>query len=241
MHIAICDDDLTLCERVARLLQNYNNERQKKCLYHIFTNGFDLLDSLEQQPIFDVIILDIVMPGMNGIQIAKEIRRSNETVKIIFLTTTAEFAVDSYAVGAFYYLLKPVDKDLFFQILDKTCYHIQQEEAQSILVNDGKNISRIPLNRLVYCETIQRSLYYYLTDGSVIKIPGTLSELEQQLMNVDYFAKPHRSYLLNLKHVTSIRNNELTTILGNTLPLARGRYHDLTKAYLAQAFSEENK
>ncbi len=241
MHIAICDDDLTLCERVARLLQNYNNERQKNCMYHIFTNGFDLLDSLERQPAFDVILLDIVMPGMNGIQIAKEIRRSNETVKIIFLTTSAEFAVDSYAVGAFYYLLKPLDKDLFFQILDKTCYHIQQEETQSILLNDGKTIRRLPLHHLVYCETMQRTLYYYLTDGSVVKLPGTLGELEQQLLHVDYFAKPHRSYLLNLKHVSSIRTNELTTILGNKLPLARGRYHDLTKAYLAQAFSEDKR
>jgi len=239
LRIAICDDDIRERDEVVSVLQAYSLQKEISFIYHLFENGFSLLESVEAGTVYDIIVLDILMPGMTGIETARQIRKANEAVKIIFLTSSADFAVDSYAVGAYYYLLKPVEKKNFFYVLEKAFRSKKQKDEASIIVNDGRTIKRIVLAELVYCEIMRRTICYHLEDKTVIQASGTLTELERTILHYINFTKPHRSYLVNLRHVTEVTPHELKTDIGEAVPLSRRRYDEICHAFLTHAFEGE--
>lgn len=238
MKIALCDDDKKERDRLVSFFIEYSLQTGIALQVQHFENGFYLLDAIEKDNHFDVIILDILMPGMNGIQTAKQIRQFNEAVKIIFLTSSSEFAVDSYAVGASYYLLKPVEKMGFFEILQRFLHTAKQKEEESIILHDGKSLKRILLADLVQCEIQQRTILITLINGTILKTEGTLAELERELLRFSYLIKPHRSYVVNLRYVKEVTKKEVITVLGTQLPLARGRHDEIAHAFLSQIFRE---
>lgn len=238
MHIAICDDEAMDRDEVLSVLQTYSLQKKTPFIYHIFDNGFSLLESIEAGSIYDIILLDIIMPNITGIETARHIRKTDSTVKIVFLTSSPEFAVDSYSVGAYYYLLKPINPKNLVEVVDKISRSSKSYEAASILINDRKGIRRIPLSELVFCEILRRTVCYHFIDGSVSESTGTLSELENDLLPYSFVVKPHRSYLVNLRHVTEISLTEIKTDIGKTVPISRGRYEVVSHAFLASAFAE---
>jgi DNA-binding LytR/AlgR family response regulator len=238
VRIAICDDEKKERDEVLSLLQTYSLLREKSFIYHLFDSGSYLLDSVEAGVTFDMIILDILMPGLTGIETAQQIRSVDSRVKIIFLTSSSEFAVDSYSVDAYYYLLKPVEKKNFYEILEKAFCRKSHYSEASITVGDGKRIRRIFLSELVYCEIQRHTIYYFLEDSMVIQSSGTLAELEQNLLRYVFFVKPHRSYLINLRHITEITAKEVKTDIGKSIPLSRGKYNEISHAFLTYAFEE---
>lgn len=237
VRIAICDDDKRERDQVLSLFQTYSMQKETPYIYQLFENGFSLLESVEAGTAYDMIVLDIIMPGMTGIETARQIREVDDVVKIIFLTSSSEFAVDSYAVGAYYYLLKPLEEKSFLVIMEKAFRSIKRHD-EAIIINDSKSIKRIVLSELVYCEILKRTICYHLEDGTVTQSSGTLAELEQDILCYTFFAKPHRSYLVNLRHVTEVTTKELKTDIGKLVPISRGRYNEICHAFLAQAFEE---
>lgn len=118
MHIALCDDSRAELSRLTFLLEEYRLKRDGSLTYDIFTNATDLLETIPVHH-FDLLLLDILMPGITGMDAAREIRQTNSTIPIIFLTSSSEYAVESYRVNAADYLLKPLDADKLFPVLDK--------------------------------------------------------------------------------------------------------------------------
>lgn len=240
LRIAICDDQAEEREEILSLAEEFSLAKGRPFIFEVVENGFALLDFIEKGQAYDLIILDIIMPGMTGIETAREIRKYDTDVKVVFLTSSAEFAVDSYAVGAYYYLLKPVNRSILFDILEKAFRSIDEQSEASIIVNDGGTAKRLLLSELVYCEITQRIVSFYLYDGTIIRSQGTLSGLEQDILKYSYFAKPHRSYLVNLRHVSEVKVNEILTDTGNKIPLARGRHGEICHAFISQAFEDVN-
>lgn len=238
MKVAICDDDKKERGRLASFFHAYSLQTGISFSLNEYENGFYLLDAIETGCAFDLIVLDILMPGMNGIQTAKQIRQSNEVVKIIFLTSSSEFAVDSYAVGAYYYLLKPVEKMGFFEIIQRFLRTTDPEAEDSLILRDGKNLKRILLSDLVHCEIQQRTILITLSNGNTLQTEGTLAELERELLRFTYLTKPHRSYVVNLRHLKEVTRNEVITDLGTRIPLSRGRYEAISHAFLSHVFRE---
>ena len=117
MRIAACDDDVSFLQELSVLLNQYGEENCCNMEYKIYTNPLELVNQIEKGVHYDVILLDVFMPGINGIQCAKDIRTFDSLVKIIFLTSSAEFAVESYSVKAYQYLLKPIQKEKLFLTL----------------------------------------------------------------------------------------------------------------------------
>ena len=118
LQLAFCDDDLSELQTIQTLLDRYRVARNQEIRYTAFQNAWDLLAEVERGTRYDVLLLDVLMPGQNGIEVAGELRQYDNNVKIIFLTSSPEFAVQSYAVGAYFYQLKPIWAESFYRIID---------------------------------------------------------------------------------------------------------------------------
>ena len=149
--ILVVDDDTNICE----LLRLYLTKEG----YQVTTanDGEEGLDKFNQvKP--DMVLLDVMMPGENGIETAREIRRYDTAVQIIFVTSSSEFAVQSYVVGAYYYQLKPIWKDSFFRLTDAVLAECRKRTQHSLILRCKSGVTRITLDSLEYCEVQGRTL-----------------------------------------------------------------------------------
>ncbi|MDD3429722.1 MAG: LytTR family DNA-binding domain-containing protein [Oscillospiraceae bacterium] len=240
MNIAFCDDDIEELSTLVSLLEDYKNlsNIHQKIAYTAFQNPYELLESIENGAVYDLLILDILMPSLNGMELAKLVRKNDAQIKIIFLTSSPEFAVESYAVNAFYYTLKPIWKDKLYLLLNNIIQEITNEDMAYILVKSREGLVKVTIKKLEYTEIIGKTLFYHLTNGTIIASTGTLATLESELLNFECFTKPHRSYLVNMDHISTLSGKSIKMESGALLPLARANYAEVKKAYLAYSFKE---
>ena len=131
IQIAFCDDDQTVLAQLSALLEKYRAQRCVQIQCTAFHSPLDLLAEIEKGTRYDILFLDVIMPAENGITAAKEIRQYDNVVKIIFLTSSAEFAVESYVVGAYFYQLKPIWEDSFFRLTDSVIAECRRADQRS--------------------------------------------------------------------------------------------------------------
>ena len=168
IQIGFCDDDLSILSELRVLLDRYRVERNVEITSAAFQSPLELLTEIERGTRFDILLLDVMMPGENGIDTAREIRRYDQSMKIIFLTSSAEFAVESYTVGAYFYQLKPIWQESFFRLLDSVTAECAKSGGQSLILHCKSGITRVGLEKLEYCEVLGRALWLHLTDGTVL-------------------------------------------------------------------------
>ena len=157
IQIAFCDDDQTVLAQLSALLEKYRAQRCVQIQCTAFHSPLDLLAEIEKGTRYDILFLDVIMPAENGITAAKEIRQYDNVVKIIFLTSSAEFAVESYVVGAYFYQLKPIWEDSFFRLTDSVIAECRRADQRSLILRCKTGISRIDLDQLLYCEVLGRT------------------------------------------------------------------------------------
>lgn len=236
MRIAVCDDDPQELLRVTTLLSSYCSEWQERLTHTAFQSATELLATMPETE-YDLLLLDVLMPGIGGIQAAQEIRTYNDTVQIVFLTSTPEFAVESYQVKALNYLLKPATAEQLFPILDRLMDERRQPEA-AVHIKTKSRVFRLPYRRIEYIEVMAKTLYFHMTDGSREEIAGSLSDYEAALLAQPGFVKVHRSYLVNLRWVCEVCKWELTTVSGCHVPVSRPAYPQVRQAYMEQLFAD---
>jgi len=186
---------------------------------------------------FSHYLLDVMMPGMDGITAAQEIRTFDTDAKLIFLTSSREYAYQSYRVKAYDYLLKPVQTEELTALLKQL--QSQEESAMDCLsIQNGRSIFRISLAQLSYVEVNQKHLYFHLAGGDVRQLPGSMAEFEQRLLSRPGFVKIHRSYIVNLQHVSALTPKGCIMFGGSNLPVSRFLYNDIQKKYMTYLFSE---
>ena len=239
IQIAFCDDDQTVLDQLSALLEKYRAQRCVQIQCTAFHSPLDLLAEIEKGTRYDILFLDVIMPAENGITAAKEIRQYDNVVKIIFLTSSAEFAVESYVVGAYFYQLKPIWEESFYRIIDAALEACHKEQSDSLILRCKTGITRVALNQLEYCEVIRRSLLLHKTDGTVLEAAGSMDSLCESLAEHRNFLRIHRSYLVNLEHIQTITPKTLVMSSRAELPIPRGRYNDIKDAYLEHAFQKE--
>lgn len=238
IKLALCDDEPAVRDELLALLNQYCDERGREMDIETFQAPLELLNAIERGSRFDVLLLDILMPGFNGIETAEEIRRFDSCVKIIFLTSSSEFAVQSYAVKAFYYQLKPIKQESLFRLLDSVTETCEQERSGGLIMRCKDGITLVEARRIEFCEVIHRTLFIHLTSGKILESTGSLDNLEKQLTEHGCFMRFHRSYLVNLNHIRNISHRAVTMSCMTEIPVPRGKYADIKNAFLANAFSE---
>ena len=239
IRIAYCDDDLTILNDLGVLLDKYRVERNRDILYTAFHSPLELIAEIERGSRYDILILDVVMPGMDGISTAQEIRQFDTNVKIIFLTSSSEFAVQSYTVNAFFYQMKPIWKESFDRLMDSVISECKSEEKNGLILRCKSGITRIELDKLEYCEVSGRTLRFHVVGGTVYESNGSLDELSEQLAQYNCFVRAHRSFLVHMEYIQNISHNAITMMSGVQIPVPHGKSSEIKNSYLEYAFSRK--
>ena len=238
IHIAICDDSKQERHILAALFKRYQELHATPLQIHIFQNGFSLLDAIDQGKRFDITILDILMPGENGIEIARNIRASGTDTEIIFLTSSPEYAVDSYEVKAQNYLLKPVTEEKFFASIDSILAELDEKDTASFIsYTTEKQYSRIRVSSLVYGEVTHRTITLHLADQTMISAVMTFTEFQDILKAYPDFIYPHRSYAVNMNYIQYVTKSDIILTDGQKIPLSRNNYTKISEQFLNFAYT----
>lgn len=225
LQIAVCDGDEIMGEKLKRLIEQ-RLQREEEYRVLVFSSGRQLLESGIH---FDIFFLDIDLRDINGIDMARQLRQESEAV-IVFVTALKEYIFDAFDVQAFQYLLKPINEQKFFQVLDKAvaeCGTIKQSEPLVIRV---KGVYRnVPKDNILYAENDARKIILHLK-GEQIAYYSKMSELEGLLGK--RFFRCHRGYLVNLDAVKSYDTGSIQIKNGETILMAKQKYGDFVTAYM---------
>lgn len=239
IKIAFCDDDMEVLHQMNELLDRYRVERNEDITYAAFQSPFELLTEIEKGIRPDILFLDVVMPGQNGMDVAKEIRQYDTNMKIIFLTSSPEFAVESYSVGAYFYQLKPIWEESFFRLMDAVLAECEKKKKNSLILRSKDGITRINLQQLEYCEVLGRKLLFHLENGAVLESAGSLDDLAGQLMQYSNFFRPHRSFLVNMEYIQNISSRSIKMVNDAVIPIPHGKCSEIKNTYMEYAFNGE--
>lgn len=199
-----------------------------------YTNGDDLLLSHKTE-CMDLILLDVVMPLLNGIDTVRELRNDNQMVPVIFLTSSKEFAVESYDVKAFHYLIKPVSEEKLFSVLDDFLRTISKPE-ETFTAQTSMGFCKIVFADVDYLEAQNKQVNVSLSNGNVIAIRELFSKCEEIFSLEKGFFKCHRSYIVNLNHIEEFTKNQITLCNHITVPISRNRYVEFKETYFNHMF-----
>ena len=239
IKIAFCDDDMEVLHQMNELLDRYRVERNEDITYAAFQSPFELLTEIEKGIRPDILFLDVVMPGQNGMDVAKEIRQYDTNMRIIFLTSSPEFAVESYSVGAYFYQLKPIWEESFFRLMDAVLAECEKKKKNSLILRSKDGITRINLQQLEYCEVLGRKLLFHLENGAVLESAWSLDDLAGQLMQYSNFFRPHRSFLVNMEYIQNISSRSIKMVNDAEIPIPHGKCSEIKNTYMEYAFNGE--
>ena len=240
MKIAACDDDRMYLLELDRYLKEYSKEYNCEIEYVMFVNPLELVAQIEKGNSYDVIFLDIFMQGINGIECAKDIRTYDDGTKIIFLTCSNDFAMESYAVKAYYYLVKPVKKENLFVLLKQLTSELRIPREDILLVKCKVGVVKIFISKLVYCEMINRKIILHMADGKEYECSMSISDLEQKLKPFGMFLRAHRSFLLNMDYIQTLTVQSIIMDSDVKIPVPRGKYMQIKQLYMEYMFHSAN-
>lgn len=233
IHIALCDDRKEQCELTQSLLNDYIALRDISAKIWVFSSGKQLLCACEDQQ-FDIYILDVLMPGMNGIELGKIIHNRIRTGNIIYLTTSPDYALESFDAKASSYLLKPVNSKRFFAVLDDTISQLEKQQKQNILIKTTDAVHCVSLDDILYVELCSRIPHYHLADGNTIKgltVRSSFRETIKGLLQDMRFFPCGASYVLNLHHIKSISKTEVLLSNEQQISIPRRVHIELLNAW----------
>ena len=224
LRIAICDDEAQYVHQTAKLVQEYLGGRPDLSgQVFPFRLGRELLCQVEETGGFDLYLLDIIMPGLNGIETGRQLRQLGDGGEIVYLTTSADYAVDSYSVRAFFYLLKPLEKDRLFQVLDAAVKKLNERRGKAVLITTKDGPRRVLLDQILYVERVGRSLRYFCSGGAVdsmsLRVP--FHAAVEPLLSDPRFCQCGSSFAFNLQHVTGVSGQEVLLDSGGTAAIPR--------------------
>lgn len=240
LNIAICDDNKEDVQLGLSYLKKYESKQTLPVTFAatVFTSAEALLNS---HRIFDLYFLDILMEGMTGIELARELRSTRFSPKdnrsIIFLTSSPDYALPAFSVYASGYLLKPISYDALSDLLDVVIRNlVTQKNAspQCFSFRVANGLCNTPIQDILYVEIMGHTPYFHLT-GSTIKgseLRISFGKSIQPLLDTGIFLFPHRSYVVNAVHVSSLSVQELVLDNGSRIPISRNRFSVTKSQYM---------
>lgn len=227
-RVAVCDDDQEQALRIGSVVAEWSRERGYVCEARIFACAEEFLFEYEEDRTYDILLLDVEMEKISGIELAKRIRRDNDRAEIIFITSHAEFIGEGYEVDALHYLVKPVAGEKLMEVLSRAAEKLAEEPPSLVLTCQGETV-RVYEGEILYVESFLHYVEIHTKDGQY-RIKESISAFADRLG--DTFYRIHRSYLVSLKYITRITRTSVTLEGKTILPLARGKYDDVNRAFI---------
>jgi len=241
VKIALCDDNPIELKKISNsidaflLSENLSDSSEIKT----FLSADEVLRYTEQNGQFDLLFLDIVMPGMNGIELAKELRSKDRKSMIVFLTTSSEYAVSSYQVDAFYYLLKPYSPSDINSLLKKVFNKLESEKSTSIVVKESGKLTKIEIHNIQFLESIKHMIHFHLRDSSIISCYGTINEFSDLLLSDERFVRCHKSFIINMNFVKSLSGSYFIMQDKVIIPISRQSFKQIKNTYIDFFFKKD--
>ena len=233
VRIAICDDNDLQRELTGEILEEYISTSEKDITVSSFASGRELLNAVKSKGFFDIYILDLIMPDINGMEVASTLRLMKDEGKIIFLTATLDYAVASYDVNAFYYMIKPVNTQKLYHLLDKATAQISEDSA-SFELRTHKGAVRIKYDDIMYIDLENRALRYHLKDGRIVEglvIRVSFKEAVAKFLEEKYFAMCGISAVVNLRCVDQMDSESVLLSDGSLLYPSKSACSALKKVW----------
>ena len=231
MKLLICDDEKNEVKRIENIVSEYAKQRMElQIKVQSFSNPFEMLDYIETYGVPDIALLDIYMPGILGIEIARKIlERSQDGTDIIFLTTSVDFAVEAFSLHVSDYLSKPFTRERLTAALDRVIEKRRKRRYVPVLC--GKEIYRVEAHDILYAESRNHGVEMHLKSGSIIKTRMPLFKLMELLKDVDGFTLVGVSYIVNFIYVQRLHPSMLEIINGDKVPIPRRLRSTLQQQY----------
>ncbi|MDR2615642.1 MAG: LytTR family DNA-binding domain-containing protein [Oscillospiraceae bacterium] len=232
LNIAVCDDEPEQSEYLRRLVAQWADARGKRVVTRLFQSAEALLFAAEDIPVTDIFLLDIQMPGMDGVTLARRLRADGGEAQLVFITGYDDWISEGYEVDALHYLMKPVDRQKLFAVLDKAAERAAKQERYILLNIDG-DARRVAAGRIIYAEAFSHYVELRIKDGAkdkALRQKITIGEMETLLG--EGFFRCHRSYIAGLRYVTAVSRASVKLENGVELPLSRKLYNAANEAFI---------
>ncbi len=236
LRVAICDDEAAEVKRIEEFIKAYDDLDVSA-----YTSSKELAWAIEDGKSFDLYLLDIVMPPPDGIELARLIRRSDETAAVIFLTSHEGHALDAFRVRASQYLTKPVSRETLRTELDSVLASVKAKYSKTFLLKTKSGIKTFPFHRIAYCELESRVLCCVTAGGEkhrsvTLRMP--FDDAVSPLLDDGRFIRPHTSFAVNLDYTDSIQGDTIIMKNGSVIPITRRAAREVKAKYLQHFFKE---
>lgn len=215
LRVAVAEDEAEYREMLRKMIERYAGEHEKQIHVTLFSDGSELVKNYRK---YDILLLDIEMPNLNGMEAAAEIRRKDQDVVIVFITNMAQYAIKGYEVDALDFILKPLNYYTFSMRFTRAVGRVKSREGKRICLNLPDGAKWIDSREIYYVEIQNRMLRYHTTHGE-FAMRGALKDVQEELEGW-HFVKCNQCYLINLKYVTEIRKS-IAVVAGDELQISR--------------------
>ena len=232
MKIAVIEDEKSHRDLLVSWLESWGGKKGKSLAIRPFGSAESFLFAYEEEKDFDLLFLDIQMEGMDGMELARRLHRLGNPVNIIFVTGNPDFALEGYDLEAVSYLVKPVKKDRLQAALGRAGERVRNRAAILACLSAGE-VEKVYAADICCLESRGHDCILWKKEGRELVCKTGIQQMEQELQEcTDSFFKPHRSYFVNLEHVERIGKKEICMDNGMSVPLARGKWEELNRAYM---------
>ena len=225
IRIALVEDDKSYREELMRFLKRYEQESGEKFHITTFTDGDEIVDGYSC--CYDIILMDIVMKYMNGMDAAERIREADSEVVIIFITNTPQYAMKGYLVDALDYVLKPVSYFSFSQRIDRALARMKKRTKKYLSIAYKGGVKKLDVAQITYVEVRDHDLIFHTQEQEYLS-KGTLTDVEQALEQQPFF-RCNKCYLVNLEYVEGVQNNDIL-VAGDLVQVSRAKRKALLDA-----------
>ena len=228
INVAVIDDLASERETLKSYLARMELEGKQSFSVKYYTCSEEVLDDTENK--FDIMIFDIDMPGMNGMDAAREIRRRDNNVAIMFVTNVAQYAINGYEVDAVDYVLKPISYYDFVMKINRAINKVAIKKDSSIVVDSLDGVCSLRISEIIYVEVMLHYVIYHTKSGD-FRSRASMKDVEKELF-LHGFRRCHKSYLVNLKYVKMIKTLEIEIDGGTIIPISRKWKNEFMQEYI---------
>lgn len=226
MKVAVVDDEKKVSDLLTGYISKFGDENNLTLNVSVFHNPIDFLNNYTKD--YDLILMDVEMPGLNGIETAKELRRMDKNVVLMYITNMAQYAIHGYEVEAIDFVIKPVTYLDFALKLQKAMRYIKQNSDSKIVLNTQEGIVHVNVTDIFYIEVIRHYLVYHTVNGDYT-VRGVMKETQEKLSEY-HFVRSNQCYLINLKYIESIYGSTVK-VAGAELQMSRNKKNDVMVAF----------